>query len=104
MAQRGAPKSGGKPARKGRSAAKPRAKRAARDIAAKPARAQHGVASGGEAAAADHDLERECIRLRGELEAAQARIKELEGRQDYVLNRIDWALDSLHSLLEEDEK
>jgi predicted nucleic acid-binding Zn-ribbon protein len=39
-------------------------------------------------------------RLRMELEAARARIAGLEQRQREVLNRIDWIVDSLNSLME----
>lgn len=42
-------------------------------------------------------------RLRQELEAARVEIEELKGRQKQVLDRIDWALDSLKSLAEADE-
>lgn len=38
--------------------------------------------------------------LKAELEQARARITELERRQAEILNRIDWAIDSLHNLRE----
>lgn len=38
--------------------------------------------------------------LKAELEQARARISELERRQTEILNRIDWAIDSLHNLRE----
>lgn len=38
--------------------------------------------------------------LKAELETARARIAELERRQAEILNRIDWAIDSLHNLRE----
>jgi uncharacterized coiled-coil DUF342 family protein len=38
-------------------------------------------------------------RLRAELDAARARIHALEQRQAEVLNRIDWIVDSLNSLM-----
>lgn len=38
--------------------------------------------------------------LKAELETARARIAELERRQAETLNRIDWAIDSLHNLRE----
>ena len=38
--------------------------------------------------------------LKAELEQARARIAELERRQAEILNRIDWAIDSLHNLRE----
>ncbi len=40
----------------------------------------------------------ECERLKSELDDARAQIVELRARQDHVLNRIDWVLDSLDSL------
>lgn len=46
------------------------------------------------------DLEAENTRLRGELAAAQARIADLEQKQAEIINRIDWAIDSLHNLTE----
>lgn len=39
--------------------------------------------------------------LRGELAAAKQRISELEAINEDAVNRIDWVLDSLHSLLEQ---
>ncbi|RUO99438.1 hypothetical protein [Hyphomicrobium sp.] len=48
----------------------------------------------------DVDLRSENARLRAELATAQQRIAELEQRTADALNRIDWALDSLHSLQE----
>lgn len=40
-------------------------------------------------------------RLRAELEAAQRRIAELEAQRAALADRIDWVIDSLHSLLDE---
>ena len=39
--------------------------------------------------------------LRGELEHAKARIAQLEALQVDVINRIDWVIDSLQTVLEE---
>ena len=46
-------------------------------------------------------LQGEIIRLTRELDAAQARIATLEQAREQVLNRIDWVIDSLHSLSED---
>lgn len=45
-------------------------------------------------------LERERDSLKVELAAAAARITALEQQRTEILNRLDWAIDSLHSLLE----
>jgi hypothetical protein len=44
------------------------------------------------------ELEAECGRLRAELETAGKRIAALEAQQKQLLDRIDWAIDSLRSL------
>ncbi len=43
-------------------------------------------------------LRQECERLRVELAASRSEVADLRGRQEQVLNRIDWVLDSLDSL------
>jgi hypothetical protein len=45
-------------------------------------------------------LESERDALKVELAAAEARIAALEQQRTELLNRIDWAIDSLHNLLE----
>lgn len=45
-------------------------------------------------------LERERDQLKAQLAAAQAQLTKLEQARDDAVNRIDWALDSLHNLLE----
>lgn len=45
-------------------------------------------------------LKKERDSLRAELTAAKKRIAELEAINEDAVNRIDWVLDSLHSLLE----
>ena len=46
-------------------------------------------------------LEAERDRLMAELKAAQTRIADLERTREQVVNRIDWVIDSLHSLIDE---
>ena len=48
-------------------------------------------------------LQAECQALRSELEAAREEILLLQKRQELVVNRIDWVIDSLHNLLEDEE-
>lgn len=45
-------------------------------------------------------LEQERDALKAELEAAMARIAELEKSRELIANRIDWVIDSLHNLIE----
>jgi hypothetical protein len=45
-------------------------------------------------------LERERDALRGELERSRARVRQLEDCQAQVRDRIAWALDSLHNILD----
>lgn len=45
-------------------------------------------------------LEKERDQLKAQLAAAQAKIVKLELARDEAVERIDWALDSLHNLLE----
>ena len=47
-------------------------------------------------------LEHERNDARQKLAAAELRIKELEATQDQVVNRIDWVIDSLHNLKQDD--
>lgn len=47
-------------------------------------------------------LEQERDELKAELEAARRRIAELETARAQVLDRIDWAIDSLHNVIESD--
>ena len=55
-------------------------------------------------------LEKELTRLKRlnadmalALETANARVQELESARDLALDRIDWAIDSLHNVLEQDQ-
>ncbi len=73
--------------------------------AKKPAKKLPGKSAMGAAVAATGrartgDLEAECGRLRAELETAGKRIRALEAQQKQLLDRIDWAIDSLKSLRE----
>jgi chromosome segregation ATPase len=45
-------------------------------------------------------LERERDGLKAEIEAARARIATLEESRSQVVNRIDWVIDSLHTLVD----
>lgn len=47
-------------------------------------------------------LEQERDRLAAELAAAKARIAKLEEARSQVVNRIDWVIDSLHNLIEDE--
>lgn len=46
-------------------------------------------------------LEAECKRLKAELAQMATRLEVLEAQRKDLLNHIDWAIDSLHSLLGE---
>ena len=45
-------------------------------------------------------LAAENARLNSELDAARLRIAELEQKHAEIANRIDWAIDSLHNLMD----
>jgi hypothetical protein len=47
-------------------------------------------------------LEKERDQLKAQLASAQAHIIRLEQARDEAVSRIDWALDSLHNVLESD--
>lgn len=47
-------------------------------------------------------LQRERDQLKAQLADAQALITKLEQARDEAVNRIDWAIDSLHNVLESD--
>lgn len=72
------------------------------DIATtEPARIGTGAFEATVAVATLRAVEAERDALKRELEAARARIAELERAREQVLNRIDWVIDSLHNLIEE---
>lgn len=48
-------------------------------------------------------LESERDRLQLELDKAEARIRALEEGREVVVNRIDWVIDSLRNLLEDED-
>lgn len=45
-------------------------------------------------------LEKRVAELERDLAAARVRVAELEADRAHVLNRIDWAIDSLHTIVE----
>lgn len=63
-------------------------------------KAKRSVAAKSTQSRAAEGLAVENAALKAELETARARIAELERRQAEILNRIDWAIDSLHNLRE----
>jgi len=63
-----------------------------------PGKSAMGAAAGGKGRDRTGDLEAECGRLRADLEMAGKRIATLEAQQKQLLDRIDWAIDSLRSL------
>jgi hypothetical protein len=93
MADRGADRRKRRPVKAKAGPGSPRP--AQRPEATRPADAKAGVD------ARVHALEVERNELKVRLEAALARIKELEEGRDLVRNRIDWVIDSLHNMLDE---
>ncbi len=78
---------------------------AARRVGAKRAMAERNTAKSkrsegakSAAKASDTQLAAENARLHLELAAARSRILELEQKHAEIINRIDWAIDSLHNL------
>ena len=69
-------------------------------IETKPAAAEPALAKSVSGATRVEALQTEINRLTRDLEAANARIATLEQAREQVLNRIDWVIDSLHSLSE----
>ena len=67
-----------------------------------PTGAASGARAGGEAGETIAGLRRERDALGAELEAARSEIRALLAREADVLNRIDWVIDSLNSLLEDE--
>ena len=85
-----------------RPATRQPARRAARqEGAAAVAPPSKRAASKGAAELTAAQLAAECGRLATELETAKARIAQLEASQRQVIDRIAWAIDSLHSLVED---
>lgn len=64
-------------------------------------RTESRVAAGAAVQSEVEALTAERDRLASELEQALRRIAQLEGAQAEVVNRIDWVIDSLHTLNEE---
>jgi hypothetical protein len=84
---------------KPRTTRAPQAARSSGTTAAGRPEAGRVAAARGDAAALER-VTAERDRLLAELEVARRRITELEGLAAQTLDRIDWALDSLHSLNE----
>lgn len=82
--------------------------RATRKGKRQPAQRQRGVRTATAASTRNNGLnaleavERERDQLKAQLSEALARIAKLEKARDEALNRIDWAIDSLHNVLEGD--
>jgi len=72
--------------------------RSKRPVATAPATPLHPATSAGAAGEAIARLERERDALKAELETARARIAELERQRSDALNRVEWVIDSLHTL------
>jgi ribosomal 50S subunit-associated protein YjgA (DUF615 family) len=69
--------------------------------AARSSSARAAPAASKRTAAAEIDaLEKERDQLKAQLAAAKAQLIKLEQARDEAVGRIDWALDSLHNLLE----
>ncbi len=119
MSERGSGKSRKSPASKALASKQPASKAAAPKKAPAPAKKGRNTAPGKGRAPAKRaaskststldppallarvvKLESERDRLMAELEKAQGRIRELEEGRDQVLNRIDWVIDSLKSLID----
>jgi hypothetical protein len=79
--------------RKGKRPAPPPRQRSGRAAPADPKRDAQGRLEA---------LERERDQLKVQLSDAQASIIRLEQARDAAVNRIDWAIDSLHNVLEGD--
>lgn len=62
------------------------------------AKSKRGEGAKSAAKASDTQLAAENARLHVELAAARSRILELEQKHAEIINRIDWAIDSLHNL------
>lgn len=77
------------------AASSPAAAKAARAVSAKPAKS---ALERLEATVADLSGERD--RLRAEIAAARKQIADLEAARVDAINRIDWAIDSLRSVLQ----
>jgi len=76
---------------------KPSAKKTATTASKPTAASKRSVANGKLEA-----LERERDQLKEQLADAMAQIARLQAARDEAVNRIDWAIDSLHNVLEKD--
>jgi hypothetical protein len=71
---------------------------AGKELSAYPTKARMAAGGEGDRVGA---LEAECEQLKAKLAEAQSRIAMLEGQRELIANRIDWIIDSLHTLTED---
>lgn len=64
------------------------------------ARGASGATKGPTTATSASTLEKRVAELERELAMARERVALLEAERGHVLNRIDWAIDSLHTVIE----
>lgn len=86
------------PRAKAKKASSPAASEARQGARAAPAKVKAPAAAAPTAA-----LEAEVRTLRQQLVEAKTEIARLEKRQELVVNRIDWVIDSLHNLLDDED-
>jgi len=75
---------------------------AKKKVASKPRKTARKSGAAPQRPLSAEELESECATLRSKLAEAEMEIARLKRRQDLVVNRIDWVIDSLHNLLDEE--